>query len=208
MTKAVLSPRGKIIRNIQKRSKQSKVLEEGLSLCIEKLSKMKTKEEIEDYLIGDNDTNIDLKEDIARLMLLATTIPKNESPTVDISKKVLDNHIVDINSIFIKEFLELEVRNKANSFMKSDFYYQISSKVEEIELKKLMDEHYNLNDTLILLNRIKGLYKHTLDTCIHNKRLDVRIREPLLELFQYNLDCTHTKMKNGVMNNVRIQKRY
>lgn len=180
----------------------------GLTICLERIAKMKDYEDIENYLSYGNSSSFDIKEEIARLLLLATTLPTEKSPTVDISEKLLENHVVDINSMFIKEFLELEERNKANSFMKSDFYYKISNKLEEMELKSLMDNSFYLNDSILLIKNIRNLYISNIDQNIEKGRLDVKYREPLIELFQYNLDNVHEKIRNGGKRNVQLQTRY
>lgn len=209
MEKVVLSPEGKIIHyKRQNRKKVSDNLIVGLTTCLEKLGKMRDVERIERYLTFGNEESLDIKEEIARLLLLATTFPTNMSPTIDISNKLLENHVININSMFIKEFLELEERNKTTSFMKSDFYYLISKKVEEMELKMFFDEKYSLNDSLILIKNIRNLYVSNLDQNIMRGKLDLRFREPLIELFQCNLDNTHEKIKNGVINNVQLQTRH
>ena len=199
MQKAVLN---------MKKNEQKNPLILGLTICLERIAKMKDYEDIENYLSYGILSSFDIKEEIARLLLLATTLPTEKSPTVDISEKLLENHIVDINSMFIKEFLELEERNKTNSFMKSDFYYKISNKLEEMEMKSLMDNSFYLNDSIILMKNIRNLYIANIDQNIEKGRLDVKYREPLIELFQYNLDNVHEKIRNGGKKNVQLQTRY
>ena len=208
MSYQVLSPKGKIIRTEHNfKIDDNNNLIQGLMTCLDKLTKMKNSEDIEDFLLyGSNE--FDINDEIARLLLIATTIPKNESPTMDISNKLIENHIIDVNSLFIKEFLELEARNKTNSFMKSDFYYQISKMVEEMEEKSLIESNFYLNNSIILIKSIRNLYISSLDENVESGFLDARYREPLIELFQHNLDNTQKKMKNGVLNNVQLQTRY
>lgn len=208
MSYQVLSPKGKVIRTSNNfKIDDNNNLIQGLMICLDKLTKMKDFDEIEDYLLyGSNEA--DIKEEIARLLMIATTIPNSISPTMDISNKLIENHIIDVNSLFIKEFLELEARNKTNSFMKSDFYYQISKMVEEMEEKSLIEDNYYLNDSIILIKNIRNLYISSIDDNVERGFLDARFREPLIELFQHNLDNTQNKMKNGVLNNVQLQTRY
>lgn len=186
----------------------STILMDGLTICLDKMTKMKNESAIREYLSFGSKDEIDVKEEVARLLLLATTKPSNNSPIVDISKKIMDNHIVDINSIFLKEFLELRERNKKNSFMKTDFYKVISNVVEEIELKNSCDSGFYLNDGLVLVNNIRNLYRFNIDKKIYEDKLDIRYREPLLELFQNYLDCTLDNLKEGVNTNVQVQARY
>lgn len=204
MEKVVLSSQSKVIRRT-KNNKVNNLLPIGLTICLDKISKMKDYETIENYLSYGDNNKLDIKEEIARLLLIATTFPTDKSPTVDISEKLLENHIVDINSMFIKEFLEMEARNKTTSFMKSDFYYQISNKLEEMELKSLIDNSFYLNDSIILIKNIRNLYIANIDQNIEKNRLDVKFREPLIELFQHNLDYTHEKIMNGGKRNVQLQ---
>ena len=211
MDKVILSPQGRVIRKrkFDANRKTSNILVNGLEIVLDTLGKMRTRDDMEQYLSYGREEDIDVKEEIARLLLIATTFPTDVSPTIDISNKLFDNHIVDINSMFIKEFLELEERNKATSFMKSNFYYQISSKLEEMELKRLIDESFVLNDSLILIKNIRNLYLANLDQNVEKGNLDMRYREPLVELFQHNLDYAQKKIRNGVMkNNVRVQERH
>lgn len=204
MKAPVLAPQGKIIRM---NKEDSEVLTDGLMICLDKMTKMKTFSEINNYLMY-GEENFVLREDIARLLLIATTVPKEKAPSVDISQKVLHDHVIDINSLFIKEFLELEQKNKKNAFMKSEFYKLISKSVEEMEVKYDEARNYYLNDGIILMRNIRNLYLSSLDLCIENDRLDARFREPLVELFQNNLDYTLNKIKNGVIKNVQVQARH
>lgn len=211
MDKVILSPQGRIIRKrkFSTNKKASNILVDGLEIVLDTLGKMRTMDDMEHYLSYGREEDVNVKEEIARLLLIATTFPTEISPTIDISNKLFENHIVDINSMFIKEFLELEERNKTTSFMKSDFYYQISSKLEEMELKRLIDDSFVLNDSLILIKNIRNLYMANLDQNISKENLDMRYREPLIELFQHNLDYTQRKIRNGVMkNNVQLQTRH
>lgn len=211
MDKVILSPQGRVIRKrkFSANKKPTNILVDGLEIVLDTLGKMRTIDDMEHYLSYGREEDINVKEEIARLLLIATTFPTEISPTIDISNKLFENHIVDINSMFIKEFLELEERNKTTSFMKSDFYYQISSKLEEMELKRLIDESFVLNDSLILIKNIRNLYMANLDQNISKENLDMRYREPLIELFQHNLDYTQRKIRNGVMkNNVQLQTRH
>lgn len=204
MKAPVLAPQGKIIRM---NKEDSEVLTDGLMICLDKMTKMKTFSEINNYLMYGEEDFV-LREDIARLLLIATTVPKEKAPSVDISQKVLHDHVIDINSLFIKEFLELEQKNKKNAFMKSEFYKLISKSVEEMEVKYDEARNYYLNDGIILMRNIRNLYLSSLDLCIENDRLDARFREPLVELFQNNLDYTLNKIKNGVIKNVQVQARH
>jgi len=200
MSKVILTPQGKIIRNIES---GSKCLVEGLELCLNKLSKFRDQDDIIDYLeFGSSDFN--LREEIARLILIATTLPNNCSPSVDIANTLTDGSVVDINSMFLQEYLEMEKRNKKNSFMKSDFYKSISNMVDEMDFKYSVSNNYSLNDCLVLVKNIRNLYISNLN----NKKLDTRFREPLLELFQHNLDFSLQRMKNGVIDDVQVQTRY
>ncbi len=211
MDKVILSPQGRVIRKrkFSTNQKASNILVDGLEIVLDTLGKMRTIDDMEHYLSYGREEDINVKEEIARLLLIATTFPTEISPTIDISNKLFENHIVDINSMFIKEFLELEERNKTTSFMKSDFYYQISSKLEEMELKRLIDESFVLNDSLILIKNIRNLYIANLDQNVSKENLDMRYREPLIELFQHNLDYAQRKIRNGVMkNNVQLQTRH
>lgn len=211
MDRVILSPQGRVIRKRKFHSnrKCSTILVDGLEIVLDTLGNMRTIDDMEQYLSYGREEDIDVKEEIARLLLIATTFPTEISPTIDISNKVFDNHIVDINSMFIKEFLELEERNKTTSFMKSDFYYQISSKLEEMELRRLIDDSFVLNDSIVLIKNIRNLYMANLDQNISCGNLDMRFREPLIELFQHNLDYAQRKIRNGVMkNNVQLQTRH
>ncbi|MBQ8132525.1 MAG: hypothetical protein IJ193_08550 [Bacilli bacterium] len=211
MDKVILSPQGRVIRKrkFNPTKKCSTILVDGLTIVLDSLGRMRTIDDMEEYLSYGREEDIDVKEEIARLLLIATTFPTEISPTIDISNKLFENHIVDINSMFIKEFLELEERNKTTSFMKSDFYYQISSKLEEMELRRLIDDSFVLNDSLVLIKNIRNLYLANLDQNILCGNLDMRFREPLVELFQHNLDYTQKKIRNGVMkNNVQLQTRH
>lgn len=211
MDKVIISPQSRVVRKrkFDASHKCSNILVDGLEIVLDTLNKMRTKDDMEHYLSYGREEDIDVKEEIARLLLIATTFPTEISPTIDISNKLFDNNIVDINSMFIKEFLELEERNKTTSFMKSDFYYQISSKLEEMELRRLVDDSFVLNDSIILIKNIRSLYIANLDSNIDRGRLDIRCREPLIELFQHNLDYAQKKIRNGVMkDNVRVQERH
>ncbi len=211
MDKVILSPQGRVIRKrkFDANRKTSNILVNGLEIVLDTLGKMRTRDDMEQYLSYGREEDIDVKEEIARLLLIATTFPTDVSPTIDISNKLFDNHIVDINSMFIKEFLELEERNKTTSFMKSDFYYQISSKLEEMELRRLVDDNLVLNDSIILIKNIRNLYRANLDANVDRGKLDMRYREPLIELFQHNLDYAQKKIRNGVMKtNVQVQTRH
>ena len=188
-----------------KRFTDSGVLLDGLSICLDRMTKMETESEIRKYLSFGYSL---VKEEVARLLLIATTKPSSSSPVVDISKKIMDDHIVDIDSKFLREFLELRERNKKTSFIKSDFYKIISTKVDEMELKNSIDSGFYLNDGLFLVKGIKDLYVAYIDKRINDDKLDVRYREPLVELFQYNLDCTLKRLKNGVNSNVQVQTRH
>ena len=211
MDKVILSPQGRVIRKrkFNPTKKCSTILVDGLTIVLDSLGRMRTIDDMEEYLSYGREEDIDVKEEIARLLLIATTFPTEISPTIYISNKLFENHIVDINSMFIKEFLELEERTKTTSFMKSDFYYQISSKLEEMELRRLIDDSFVLNDSLVLIKNIRNLYLANLDQNILCGNLDMRFREPLVELFQHNLDYTQKKIRNGVMkNNVQLQTRH
>lgn len=192
-----------------KRFTDSGVLLDGLSICLDRMTKMENESAIRKYLsFGSEDDESTVKEEVARLLLLATTKPSSESPVVGISKKIMDEHIVDIDSMFLKEFLEMRERNKKSSFVKSDFYKIISTKVDEMELKNSIDSGFYLNDGIFLVKGIRDLYVAYIDKRVNDDKLDVRYREPLVELFQYNLDCTLERLKNGVKSNVQVQTRH
>lgn len=190
------------------RKMNSTALTDGLTICLDKMTKMDNESAIREYLSFGNKDDMDIKEEVARLLLLATTKPSDNSPIVDISKKIMDDHVVDINSIFLREFLEIKERNKSNSFMKTEFYKCISNLVDEIELKNSCDSGFYLNDGIVLVNNIRNLYKFNLDNKINDDVLDVRYREPLLELFQNYLDCTLDSLVEGVNKNVQLQTKH
>lgn len=203
MKKNILSPQSKII-NLDMDLDDNTILTDGLVICLDKITKFKTFGEVNKYLMfGSN--SVDIKEEIARLILIATTLPKNEAPTINISRKVLNNHIVDINSMFLKEFLELAYKNRKDSFMKSEFYSIISQKVKEIYLKYNADNVFSLGDGIVVMKNIRNLYIANLDQNLALGRLDLRYRELLIELFQYNLDFSLEKIRKGVVFNERIQ---
>ena len=177
-------------------------------ICLDKMTKMGTAREINDYLLYGSNDDIDIKEEVARLLLLATSFPSNISPALDIGEKIMANHIVDINSMFMREFLEIDLRSKKSSFMNSNFYDAISSKVKEMESKDDMNVNFYLNNGIILNKNLRNLYIANLDKNIKDNKLEVKFREPLIELFQYNLDYTLNKLKNGVIKNVQVQTRY
>lgn len=198
----VVSPKGNTIR-----FSDNNILVDGLVICLEKMNKMKKLSDIEDYLTYGS-IDLDIKEEIARLLLVATTLPSNTSPVLDISNKVKNNEMVNINSMFIKEFLEMRERNKKDAFMKSNFYKQISRIVEEMNMKQEVDNSYYLNDGIVLTKNIRNLYISNLDKNIESNRLAINYREPLIELFQNSLDCTLDKIKNGVKSDVQVQRKY
>ena len=206
MKKAILGPQGKVIKS--KRFEEDNILIDGLMICLDKMTKMGTAREINDYLLYGSNDDIDIKEEVARLLLLATSFPSNISPALDIGEKIMANHIVDINSMFMGEFLEIDLRSKKSSFMNSNFYDAISSKVKEMETKDDMNVNYYLNNGIILNKNLRNLYIANLDKNIKDNKLEVKFREPLIELFQYNLDYTLNKLKNGVIKNVQVQTRY
>ncbi len=206
MKKAILGPEGKVIK--PKRFEEDNILIDGLMICLDKMTKMGTAREINDYLLYGSNDDIDIKEEVARLLLLATSFPSNISPALDIGEKIMANHIVDINSMFMREFLEIDLRSKKSSFMNSNFYDAISSKVKEMESKDDMNLNYYLNNGIILNKNLRNLYIANLDKNIKDNKLEVKFREPLIELFQYNLDYTLNKLKNGVIKNVQVQARY
>ena len=206
MKKAILGPEGKVIK--PKRFEEDNILIDGLMICLDKMTKMGTAREINDYLLYGSNDDIDIKEEVARLLLLATSFPSNISPALDIGEKIMANHIVDINSMFMREFLEIDLRSKKSSFMNSNFYDAISSKVKEMESKDDMNLNFYLNNGIILNKNLRNLYIANLDKNIKDNKLEVKFREPLIELFQYNLDYTLNKLKNGVIKNVQVQTRY
>ncbi|MBR6949888.1 MAG: hypothetical protein IKH54_06885 [Bacilli bacterium] len=206
MKKAILGPQGKVIKS--KRFEEDNILIDGLMICLDKMTKMGTAREINDYLLYGSNDDIDIKEEVARLLLLATSFPSNISPALDIGEKIMANHIVDINSMFMREFLEIDLRSKKSSFMNSNFYDAISSKVKEMESKDDMNVNFYLNNGIILNKNLRNLYIANLDKNIKDNKLEVKFREPLIELFQYNLDYTLNKLKNGVIKNVQVQTRY
>lgn len=192
-----------------KRFTDSRILFDGLAICLDRMMKMENESAIRKYLsFGSEDEESTVKEEVARLLLLATTKPSSESPVVGISRKIMDEHVVDIDSMFLKEFLEMRERNKKSSFVKSDFNKIISTKVDEMELKNSIDSGFYLNDGIFLVKGIRDLYVAYIDKRVNDDKLDVRYREPLVELFQYNLDCTLERLKNGVKSNVQVQTRH
>ena len=191
-----------------KRFTDSRILFDGLAICLDRMMKMENESAIRNYLDSGCDDDYSAKEEVARLLLIATTKPSEKSPAEDLSKKIMERHFEAIDSKFLKEFLELREKNKKNAFNKTDFYKLISSKVDEIELKNNADSGFYLNDGLYLSKGLKDLYKVYIDKRIDDDKLDVRWRESLLELFQHNLDCTLDRLRNGVKSNVQIQTRH
>lgn len=186
----------------------SDILLDGLSICLDRMTKIKDGSTIRNYLSFGSDDESTIKEKVARLLLIATTNPSNSSPIQDIIKKIMDGHIVDLDSSFFREYLESKERNKKNSFINSKFYKILSGKVYEIELKSDIDNMFYLNDILLLENGIRKLYIKNLDKNIFDDKLDVRNREILVELYQHNLDDAFDGLKNGVKRNVQVQTRH
>ena len=191
-----------------KRFTDSRILFDGLAICLDRMMKMENESAIRNYLDSGCDDDYSAKEEVARLLLIATTKPSDKSPAEDLSKKIMERHFEAIDSKFLKEFLELREKNKKNAFNKTDFYKLISSKVDEIELKNNADSGFYLNDGLYLSKGLKDLYKVYIDKRLDDDKLDVRWRESLLELFQHNLDCTLDRLRNGVKRNVQVQTRH
>ena len=197
MPKNILTPSGKVIKCIESQRINNNLLE-GLKICIYKISRMENDKEIEEYLSFGNTSYFNLKEEIARLLLLATTLPVNVSPVIDIGTKSKSDDILNINSMFIKELFNSAHRKKKNSFINSDFYKSISSKVEEMEVKYHFEKRFYLGDGIVLIKNIRNLYISNVDNSLASNKLDFRYREPLIELFQYILDCTLKRIRNGV----------
>lgn len=202
MDKVILSPEEKIIRHKKQSKENTDILKDGLMICLDKLSKMRSREETSNYLLYGNEDSIDIKEEIARLLIIATTMSKDISPIIDIENILMDSDISKINSMFIREYFNIALKNKTNSFMRSNFYKQISKRVDTMEFKRLLNGEIDLSDIIVLNKNIKRLYVSTLDQNIEHRQLDVRKREPLIDLFQYILDLTLNKFRNGVTNNV------
>lgn len=183
----------------------SSILEDGLSACLDKMSKFKSQSDLNNYLIyGSRDFS--LSEDVARLLVIATTNPSNKSPVEDICDKLLDGYVTDIDSSFIKEFLEMRERNKATAFMKSDTYKVINNMVSSMNDRFITNNNYDFTDGIVLTKCIRKLYSYNLDQNIESNKLAINYREPLIELFQNSLDCTLDKIRNGVKDNVQIQR--
>ena len=87
-------------------------------------------------------------------------------------------------------------------FVDSDDYLELNA------LELMIDRMYRFNADIVACG-IKNVFDNAnLDYNISTGEFDVRYKEPLMELFQYNLDCTLDRLKNGVNNNVQVQTRH
>ena len=90
-----------------KRFTDSRILFDGLAICLDRMMKMENESAIRNYLDSGCDDDYSAKEEVARLLLIATTKPSEKSPAEDLSKKIMERHFEAIDSKFLKEFLEL-----------------------------------------------------------------------------------------------------
>ncbi len=175
------------------------ILEDGLMICINKMLAEKDFDTINDYFLYGSKSSFSLREEVARLLLVASVVPKRTSPTLDIAESFINNNLRKLSSSFFDYLLKDE---------ESDSYNRISDKVEEMELMYLVNNSYELDDCIILTNSIRDLYIANLDQNIEANKLDLRYRESLIELFQFGLDCTLDKIRNGVIKDVSVQARH
>lgn len=174
--------------------KNSKLIEDGTLTFLTNIASLQEQspEKLRQYLeLGANSETINLEEEVARLLTIASLDNYQISPIENIMNSIYVEGISNIKSSFLTSALNktTEFEKEYDNFFTEGSFSNFVTNIDEASSgnkEELIDS---------VFNQITIYYSKRLDQNIKDKKLDLRYYEPLTNWFEYSLNATKERIK-------------
>lgn len=174
--------------------KNSKLIEDGTLTFLTNIASLQEQspEKLRQYLeLGANSETINLEEEVARLLTIASLDNYQISPIENIMNSIYVEGISNIKSSFLTSALNktTEFEKEYDNFFTEGSFSNFVTNIDEASSgnkEELIDS---------VFNQITIYYSKHLDQNIKDKKLDLRYYEPLTNWFEYSLNATKERIK-------------